>query len=257
MVDDTSVSSVPSIPAVIKTSAHLSTLIDPRHGGRHPILASMGGDTLDENYNLESSFSYSNISQIRSERSLNIAETALHAQRSELTSSKFNGTIDVSEGDPSTLSELNTEGFLRVVGDMVERFGMQSFFYLLDSLGVIQYLPEEPHTFSLAQVQATHTSHLSEPAAVTNAAGDETSASLLAWFKCYDLYEQCDFSLSRLTIEALTHPDLRAQVVVQYGTGKSFKRLPGQVYQMMILQVCHASFAVKLEEVATSTSLLW
>jgi len=136
------------------------------------------------------------------------------------------------------------EGFLRAVGEMVERFGMQSFFYLPDSLGVMWYLMEETHTFSLDQVQAEHKSRLSEPAVVLDSAGVETSESLLAKFKCYDLYEQCDFSLSCLAIEALTHPDLRAQIVVQYGTEKYFKRLPGQVYLMMILQVCHASSAL-------------
>ena len=95
---------------------------------------------------MDSSFLYTNISQICSERSLNIAETALHAQQAELTSLKFNGKVDISEEYPSTLSELNIKRFLRAVGAMVGKFGMQSFFYLPDSLGVMQYLPEAPHT---------------------------------------------------------------------------------------------------------------
>ena len=39
--------------------------------------------------------------------------------------------------------------------------------------------------------------------------------------------------------------------MVQYGADKSFKCLPSQAYLMMILQVCHVSFAFKLEDVAT------
>ena len=120
---------------------------------------------------------------------------------------------------------------------MVERFDMQSYFYLPDSSGVIRYLPVEPRIFSLNQVQAEHTSRLSKPAAITNTAEDEISNSLLDRFKYYDLYEQWNFSLSRLAIEVFTHLDLHAQVVFQYGSGKSFKRLPSQVYLMLILQV--------------------
>jgi len=104
---------------------------------------------------------------------------------------------------------------------------MLSFFYLPYSTGVMRYLPEEPHIFSLAEVQAEHASRLTEPEKVLDFAGDKTTDSLLARFKCYDVYEQYDFSLSRLAIEALKHPDLRAQVLVQYGTENLLKCPPG------------------------------
>jgi len=48
---------------------------------------------------------------------------------------KFNGKMDVTEGNTSSLIELNLEGFLRDVGDIVDRFGLETFFYLPDSSG--------------------------------------------------------------------------------------------------------------------------
>jgi len=84
--------------------------------------------------------------------------------------------------------------------------------------------------------------------------GDKTPALVAARFKCYDTYELCDFSLSRLAIETLVYPDLRAEVVVQHNHMLSFKKLPGNVYLMMVLDVCHALFAFKMDDVAKSLS---
>ena len=82
-------------------------------GGTHPIFGVYaGGDSLTSEYKLSSPNSYSITSQIRSKRSLDIAETSLHALVASTTSLKFNGKLDVTEGDPSTLSELNMESFL-------------------------------------------------------------------------------------------------------------------------------------------------
>jgi len=72
----------------------------------------------------------------------------------------------VTEGNPSTLLELNMETFLRSVADIVERFGLETFFYLPDSDNVMRYLPEEPHKLTLASVLAEHQSRVTEPAAV-------------------------------------------------------------------------------------------
>ena len=89
---------------------------------------------------------------------------------------------------------------------------------------------------------------MTEPAVVLDSSNIETDISKLARFKCYDIYEKCDIALSRLTIESLTHPDLRVQVIVQCGERENFKCLPGQVHLMMTLNVCHASFAFKLDD---------
>jgi len=156
----------------------------------------------------------------------------------------------VTEGDPSTLSEFNMEEFLRLVADIVEQFGLEMFFNLPDSDKVMRYLPEEPHKSVLAE----HQSRVIEPAAACDDKRDDTPASVAARFKCYDSYELCDFSLSRLTIETLVHPDLRATVVVQHNQMPSFKKLLGNVYLMMVLDVCHASFVFKMENASKSLS---
>ena len=85
----------------------------PRRGGKHPIFGIyVGGDQLTEEYKLASTFSYTSTSQIRSERSLNVAENALHTQRADTTTLKFNGKLEVSSESQSTLTELSMEGYL-------------------------------------------------------------------------------------------------------------------------------------------------
>jgi len=64
------------------------------------------------------------------------------------------------------------------------------------------------------------------------------------------------FSISRLAVETLVHPDLRAEVVVWHNHVPSFKKLPGIVYLMMVLDGCHASFAFKMDDAAKSLSTL-
>ena len=148
------------------------------------------------------------------------------------------------------LSELNLEAFLRAVEDIVERFGLETFFYLPDTSGEMKYLPEDPHNFTLKDLIKEHETRLVEPAPVLDTSNNETPESIIARFKCYDEYEKCDFSLSRLAIESLVHPELRAEVIVQFNHTKNFKKLPGSIYLMMVLDVCHASFSFKMDEAA-------
>ena len=110
---------------------------------------------------------------MRTENILSIAETSLHSQRADTTSLKFNGKLDITEEHTASLTELNLEGFLRSVGDIVERFGFENFFYLPDSAGVMKYLPEDLHIFTLAMVSDEHKSRISKPTAVNDASGDE------------------------------------------------------------------------------------
>jgi len=62
--------------------------------------------------------------------------------------------------------------------------------------------------------------------------------------------------LSRLAIEALVHPELRAEVGVQFSHENLFKKLPGSIYLMMVLEVCHASFSFKMDDAATKREAL-
>jgi len=139
----------------------------------HPIFGMyVGGDALTSDYKLTYPNSYSSTSQTRSERSLNMAEKSLHALWINTTSLKFNGKLDVTEGDTSTLSELNMGAFLCSVAEIVEQFDLETFFYLPDSDNIIRYLPEKLHNFTLASVLAKHQSRVTEPAAVCDDKGD-------------------------------------------------------------------------------------
>ena len=199
-----------------------------KRGGKHPIFGTyVGGSPLDNKYKLTQAHCYSSTSQLRTEKQLSVAESALYTQRNSTTTLKFNGKMDVRESNTASLSELNLEAFLTGVGDTVERFGLETFFYLPDSLGEMKYLPEDPHTFTLQSVLDEHESRLVEPSPVNDSAGVETPASIIARYKCYDAYEMCDFSLSRLAIEALVHPDLRAEIVVQYNHMDNLKNIQG------------------------------
>jgi len=153
-------------------------------GGTHPIFGVyVGGDSLMSEYKLLSSNSYFSTSQIRSKRSFNIIETSLHALWVSTTSLKFNGKLDVTEGDPSTLSELNMESFLQSVADIIEHSGLETFFYLPDSDKNMRYSPEEPHNFTLLSVLAEHQPRLVEPECINDANGSETTASVTARFR--------------------------------------------------------------------------
>jgi len=148
------------------------------------------------------------------------------------------------------------EAFLRSVADIVERFGLETFFYLPDSDNVMRYLPEEPHNFTLASVLVEHQYRVTEPAAVCDDKGDETPASVSTRFKYYDLYELSEFSLSRLAIETLVRTNLRAELVVQHNHMLSFKKIPGNLYLTMVLDVCHALFAFNMHDTTKSLSEL-
>ena len=128
-----------------------------------------------------------------------MAETSLHAQKGNTTSLKFNGKLDVTEENTASLTELNIEGFLRGVGDVVKLFGLETFFYLPDSGGIMKYLPEDPHTFTLASVLAEHESRIREPTPILEEDGKTgTPTSIISRFKFYDDYEMCSYNTGKL-----------------------------------------------------------
>ena len=88
----------------------------------------------------------------------------------------------------------------------------------------MKYLPEDPHTFTLKTVIDEHASRLVEIVEVNDDKGNKTPESVIARFKCFDKYELCNFSLSRLAVESLIHPDLHAEVVVKYSHMKNLKK---------------------------------
>ena len=209
MASESGASSSPNSAGVSPTTPLL------KRGGRHPIFGIyVGGAPLDNQYELSHTDTYASTSQLRNEKQLSVAETSLHNQRNNTTTLKFNGNMDVKESNTASLTEMNLDMFLRNVGDIVERFGLEPFFYLPNSSGAMKYLPEDSHTFTLTSVLDKHKSRLSEPTPVLDSSGVEEPTSVAARFKCFDDYERCDFSLSRLAVESLVHPDLRAEIVI-------------------------------------------
>jgi len=62
-------------------------------------------------------------------------------------------------------------------------------------LETLFYLPNSDKNFTLASVLADHNSRIIEPD-IIDKKGRETPASAAARFRCYDVYELCNFSLS-------------------------------------------------------------
>ena len=149
---------------------------------------------MTPDYALSTLNGYSGTSQLKSEKILNLAENSLYYQRNDTVTIKFNGKVDVKE-DTASFSDLNLEGFLCAVGNTIERFGLETYFYLSDSSGTMKYFPEDLHTFSLTSVLDEDTSQLLEPSPVMDTTGSETLASIIARHKCYEIYEYCDISL--------------------------------------------------------------
>ena len=83
-----------------------------KRGGKYPIFGTYVGESpLDNSYKLTNA-GHSSTTQLRTEKSLNIAETSLYAKRNETASLKFNGKMNMTEGNTTSLSEFHLEGFL-------------------------------------------------------------------------------------------------------------------------------------------------
>lgn len=86
-----------------------------KRGGRHPIFGIyVRGSALNQEYKLTCAQSYSSTSKLRTEKSINMAETSFHSQQGNITSLKFNGKLDVTKGDNDSLTKLNLEVFYEV-----------------------------------------------------------------------------------------------------------------------------------------------
>ena len=70
--------------------------------------------------------------------------------------------------------------------------------------------------------------------------------------KEYDDYERADVYLSRLAVESLMTSALDAKVLIRYEHYEDFEDLPGQVYFMMVLDVCNASADHNIEAATKS-----
>jgi hypothetical protein len=118
---------------------------------------------------------------------------------------KFNGKLETRNSlisvPDSSRTEMDKEEFLSDVLDMVQRYGLQSFFYLPGPDSQMHNLASEPHSFTLSSVLAKHEAcNTPEPSPVFNSNQDELQSSVLARFKCYYKFEIDDINLSRLIV---------------------------------------------------------
>ena len=70
--------------------------------------------------------------------------------------------MDVDKGNATILTELNIEVFLRSVGNIVERLGLETFFYTKDTDGKMKYIPNDPQKPTFTSVLDEHEPKLME-----------------------------------------------------------------------------------------------
>ena len=108
----------------------------------------------------------------------------------------------------------------------------------------------DSHAFSLKEVTTEFESRLTEPASVsvtTNGTEVETRDSVQARHRAYDEYEIYDISLSRLVVESLLSSSFLHEIQTRFSHVSGFDDLPGQVYFMMILDVCNSSAVLDID----------
>ena len=221
----------------------------PRRGGdgRHGIY--MGGAPLNRRYMSTGARPYRGTSQLRTIKASTLNEATLNKALRDTKHLKFEGKLEI-ENAAESIKELDKEEFLAAVKKTITQYGLESFFYMPNSHDEMTYIVDEPHAFDVDTVLNEYRTRLDEPAPVTAVNGGgfdiETEASKLARFRCYDSFEAFDIYLSRLAIESLISTSVRTSVGVRFNHLADFDDFPGQVYLMMILEVCNASAAADI-----------
>ena len=202
-----------------------------------------GGGPLDDDYRSKAKYKFS--TQLRNTKSLEKMEANLYNALKDLQIPKFNGNLEKTATTTSTKTELDKEEFLDEVQELVMRYGLETFFYTPSPDGTMVFLAKDPHMLELNDVITEHTNRLeNEPSAVLDSSSSpkELQTSIDARHKFYDEFETDDILLSRLVVDSIISPDLRSKVKTRFGHTTSYSDLPGQVYLMMVLEVCNASF---------------
>ena len=203
----------------------VSPLPLPKRGGKHIYLGTyVGGCALDADYKLKRSTSYRSIFQVRTPKAIATAEKTLYDAKLNTAQVKFNGSLELPRDSISAGKELDKVDFLRSLRTFISRFGLETFFYLPLN-GEMLFLVNDAHHFTIDDVILEHSQRM------------ETTGE----FKEYDDYERGDSYLSRLAVESLLSSALDAKILIRYGHYDDFEDLPGQVYLMMVLDICNAS----------------
>ena len=154
-VDSTDSSADPSLQASLGAAA----LPEPKQGGRHPILQHVyvGGCALDDKYRLVSPNSYKSVCQLCSEKGLLEAEKMLRTIKDNVLVPKFDGKLTIPKDHSLSGKELDKVDFIRKMKSEMNRFGLQTFFFVRfgsDTKCII----ESPHHFSVESVTSEHDS---------------------------------------------------------------------------------------------------
>ena len=199
-----------------------------RRGGIHPIFGLyVRGDALMKNYTLASFDSYPSTSHLRSEKRFQVTENLYTlSTTTPLHSSSIGNWRLLNRAVHSSLNSTRMHFYMPLA--IVKHFNLESLFYIKNTNEEIKYLQEEPHNFTLTSVMEKHSPRLVEPEPVLEGlanAQQETTTFVNTCFRCYDTFEMYNFSLSRLGIEYLVHPDLCADVLVQHSHVEEFLKL--------------------------------
>ena len=197
----------------------------PKRGGKHLFLGTyVGGCALDIDYKLKKSISYRSTFQVRTPKAIATAEKTLYDAKLNTTQVKFNGSLELPRDSVSAGKELDKVDFLRSLRTIIGRFGLETFFYLPLN-GEMLFLVNDAHHFTIDDVILEHSQRM------------ESTGE----FKEYDDCERGDAYLSRLAVESLLSSALDAKILIRYGHYDDFDDLPGQIYLMMVLDICNAS----------------
>ena len=234
--DDEDQSQSGSSTSTTETTTMVATAPLPTRGGTISHLGIyVGGCALTIDYKLKKSMSYRSTFQLRTPKAIATAEKTIYDANSNSTNIKFNGNLEIPTGSVATGKELDKMEFLRTLRTMVSRFGFDTFFYVPLN-GEMKFLVDDAHHFNIQEIIDEH-----------NLRSCTTGAH-----KEYDDYERCDSFLSRLAVESLLSNALKAKIQIRYGHYEDFVDLPGQVYFMMVLDICNSSTDHDIEAATAS-----
>lgn len=194
------------------TTAALADAPIPKRGGVHSTYGTyLGGAKLDDNYQCvvpkgASLFRFS--TQRRHEKTLAKIEENLRVARDSITTIKFNGRLEPTEGNPS---EIGKERFVQLLKRKVIEHGQQTFYYIRDIDMKVVDLFDNSHRFKLQAVIDEHVRRCGD----AESEGEETDPSTIPTsdaepFERYDQFERDEVELSRMVVDSLlTESSLR------------------------------------------------
>ena len=166
----------------LQVSLGATALPEPKRGSRHPILQHVyvGGCALDINYRLVPPNSYKSVCQLHSEKGLLEVEKMLCTIKDNVLVPKFDGKLTIPKDHSLSGKELDKVDFIRKMKSEMNRFGLQTFFYVCFSTE-IKCIIKFPHHFSVESVTTERNYRLLSSSPICDNAGVEMSTSKAIW----------------------------------------------------------------------------